>query len=202
MRNVECGMMRDMIRYIYNNARVMLLIAVALCTSSAVKAQQWSVKTNLLSDAITVPSISSEYRISLRWTVNLDLAWMPLRQSSEHYLRTFKIQPEAHYWFRAPFTGPFIGPALSWRQYNMGGLFVFHTSDRRTQGFLLGAGCTAGWHFTLSNRWGLEPSLTLGYAYAKFRRYDSPRSIVPVKRWEDHYIGPTAATLQLVYMLK
>lgn len=166
------------------------------------RSQQLSVKTNLLSDAVLVPSVGMEHTISRRWTMACDVAWMPLRLSSEHYLRTMKLQPEAHYWFRAPFTGPFVGPALSWRLYNMGGLPVFKTRDSRTQGFLLGVGVVAGWHFTLSDRWGLEPSLALGYAYGEFNRYDAPRSCEVRKRHYLNYFGPTALTLQLVYMIR
>ena len=118
--------------------------------------QQWSMKTNLLSDAVLLPSLGAEYAVTPRWTVALDASWMPLRLSSEHYLKELKVQPEAHYWFRAPFTGPFVGPALSYRLYNFGGLPVLNTKDSRTQGYLLGVGCTAGWHFSLGPRWGLE----------------------------------------------
>ena len=164
--------------------------------------QQWSMKTNLLSDAVLLPSLGAEYAVTLRWTVALDASWMPLRLSSEHYLKELKVQPEAHYWFRAPFTGPFVGPALSYRLYNFGGLSVLNTKDSRTQGYLLGMGCTAGWHFSLGPRWGLEPSITLGYAYAAYRRYDTPRSRVVTRRWYVHYFGPTSLNLNLVYMIK
>lgn len=186
---------------LYQQARTMVL-TVALLSTSVLSAQELSVKTNLLSDVVTVPSVSAEYRISLRWTASLDVSWMPIRQNPDHFLRTFKLQPEAHYWLRAPYTGPFVGPSFQWRLFNMGGLFAFRTSDSRSQGYLLGAGCTAGWHFTLSNRWGLEPSLTLGYAYAHYKRYDDPRSRIPRKKWNVGYFGPIAASVQLVYMLK
>ena len=86
-----------------------MVLAALLMSVGSLQAQEWSVKTNLLSDVLTVPSVSSEYRISLRWTASVEAAWMPIRQSQDHFLRTFKLQPEAHYWLRAPFTGPFIG---------------------------------------------------------------------------------------------
>ena len=182
--------------------RMMALTVLMLCQPTAMQAQKWSVKTNLLSDALTVPSVSSEHRISLRWTACLDVEWMPFYQSSDRYLRTFKLQPEAHYWFRAPFTGPFVGPAFSWRLFNIGDLPVFHTSGGRAQGFMIGGGITAGWHFTLSNRWGLEPTVTLGYAYVSNKRYDVPRSRAPLDRWKGNYVGPLSGALHLVYMLK
>ena len=179
-----------------------LLLFAALLGTTGAHAQQLSLKTNLLSDAITVPSLGAEYALAQRWTASLDVEWMPLRQSSGHYLRTFKLQPEAHFWLRAPFTGPYVGPSLSWRLYNMGGVPLFNTRHARTQGLLLSVGAAAGWHFTLSDRWGLEPALTVGYAYADYRRYDAPRDTHVRRTGFAHYFGLTSLSLHLVYMLR
>lgn len=164
--------------------------------------QQWSLKTNLLSNALTVPSLGIESRVGQQWTAALDVSWMPLRQSSQAYLRHLKLQPEAHYWFDTPFNGAFIGPALSWRQYNIGGLPTYRTGSSRTQGFLFGAGCTAGWHFLSGNRWRFELAMTIGYAYTQYRRYGAPRSRWVRRYYYAHYIGPTAASVNLVYILQ
>ena len=156
----------------------MMVLAVML-TSVSGSAQDLAVKTNLLSDALTVPSLGVEFTIARRWTLSTDVEWMPFYQSTNHYLRTFKVQPEAHFWFRAPFTGPYIGPSAHWRVYNMAGLPVL-----------------------LGDRWGLEPSITVGYAYNDYRRYAEPRSCVVSRKCYMHYFGPTSASLQLVYMLR
>lgn len=186
---------------IYHKVRAAMVSAVMLASITG-SAQELAVKTNLLSDALTVPSLGAEFTIGHRWTLNADVEWMPAYQSTNHYLRTLKVQPEARFWFRAPFTGPFIGPSAHWRVYNMAGLPVFKLKDERIQGNFYSVGVTAGWHFTLSSRWGLEPSLTLGYAYNDYRRYAEPRTRVVSRRCYMHYLGPTAASLQLVYMLR
>ena len=186
---------------IYHKVRAMIVLAVMLMAVPG-SAQDLAVKTNLLSDALTVPSLGVEFTIASRWTLSTDVEWMPFYQSTNHYLRTFKVQPEARFWFRAPFTGPYIGPSAHWRVYNMGGLPVFKLKDERIQGNFYTVGATAGWHFTLSPRWGLEPSLTIGYAYNDFRRYAEPRSRIVSRKCYMHYFGPTAASLQLVYMLR
>lgn len=182
--------------------KIIIIIVLAQLSVMEVAAQRWSVKTNLLSDALTVPSLGTEFAVAPRWTFSCDMAWMPARVASQHFLRTLKLEPELHYWFRAPFTGPFVGPSLSYRPYNMGGLPVFNTRHSRTQGWLIGGGCVVGWHFFLSPRWGLEPSVTLGYAYADYKRYDAPRSLEPVRHEYRHYVGPVAACVQLIYMIK
>lgn len=184
-----------------NKVRTMMVSGVLLLCQTAF-AQRLAIKTNLLTDAMTVPSLGMEFSIAHRWTLNTEVQWMPAHQSENHYVRTFSVQPEARFWFRAPFTGPFVGPSLQWRMYNMGGLPVFKLKEARTQGYLLAAGATAGWHFTLSDRWGLEPSITLGYAYADYKRYGEPRSKVVNRVGHLHFIGPTAASINLVYMLR
>ena len=178
------------------------MILAGMLLPTAASAQELALKTNLLSDAVTVPSFGVEFTIARRWTLNTDVEWMPIRQSDNHFLRTLKIQPEARFWFRAPFTGPYIGPSFHWRWYNMAGLPVFKLKDERIQGYMLSAGVTTGWHFTLSPRWGLEPSLTIGYGYCDFRRYAAPSSRIVSSKGYVHYFGPTSASLQLVYMLR
>lgn len=186
---------------IYIEVRAMLVLAVVLLSVPA-SGQKLAVQTNLLSDAVTVPSVGVEFTIAHRWTLNTNLEWMPFYQSHNHYVRTLKLQPEARFWFRAPFTGPFIGPSAHMRFYNMGGLPVLGLRNERIQGSFWSVGVTAGWHFTLSDRWGLEPALTLGYGYADFRRYAEPRSRIVDRKGFLHYFGPTSANLQLVYMLR
>lgn len=186
---------------IYHKVRTAMVSALMLASITG-SAQELAVKTNLLSDALTVPSLGAEFTIGHRWTLNTDVEWMPAYQSTNHYLRTLNVQSEVRFWFRAPFTGPFIGPSAHWRVYNMAGLPVFKLKDERIQGNFYSVGVTAGWHFTLSSRWGLEPSLTLGYAYNDYRRYAEPRTRVVSRRCYMHYLGPTAASMQLVYMLR
>ncbi len=185
-----------------NNKVRMLMVSGTLLLCQTAFAQRLAIKTNLLTDAMMIPTLGVEFSMSHRWTLSTEVEWMSTYQSHNHYLRTFSVQPEARFWFRAPFTGPFVGPSVQWRMYNMGGLPVFKLKEARTQGYLLAAGVTTGWHFTLSNRWGLEPSLTLGYGYADYKRYGAPRSRVPKRVGHLHFFGPTAASVNLVYMLR
>lgn len=186
---------------IYYKVRAMVVLAVMLMAVPG-SAQELAVKTNLLSDALTVPSLGVEFTIARRWTVSTDVEWMPAYQSSNHYLRTLAFQAGSRFWFRAPFTGPFVGPELSVRMFNMGGLPVFHLKEARTQGLFSTVGATVGWHFSLSPRWGLEPAVTLGYGYIDYKRYGEPRSRIVSSKGYTHYFGPVAASLNLVYMLQ
>lgn len=62
--------------------------------------QRLALKTNLLYDAILMPSLEVEYRIDDRWSVNLEgeVAWWS--ENSKHkYYQIATISPEARYWF-------------------------------------------------------------------------------------------------------
>ncbi len=179
-----------------------MMLGAMMLLGETVIAQELAVKTNLLTDAMTVPSVGAEFTISRRWTLNVDAQWMPFRQSSNHYLRTLAFQAGPRFWFRAPFTGPFVGPELSVRMFNMGALPVFHLKEARTQGLFSTVGATVGWHFSLSPRWGLEPAVTLGYGYIDYKRYGEPRSRIVSSKGYTHYFGPVAASLNLVYLLQ
>ena len=54
----------------------MLVLAVVLLSVPA-SGQKLAVQTNLLSDAVTVPSVGVEFTITHRWTLNTNLEWMP-----------------------------------------------------------------------------------------------------------------------------
>lgn len=61
----------------------------------------WSIKTNLLYDAVLMPSLEIEYRINKRWSVNLEgtMAWWH-NDGRHKYYQLATISPEARYWFK------------------------------------------------------------------------------------------------------
>ena len=64
-----------------------------------------AVKTNLLYDAVLMPSLEVEYRIDDRWSVNLegDVAWWK-NDGRHRYYQLATVSPEGRYWFRDPET--------------------------------------------------------------------------------------------------
>ena len=76
--------------------------------------QRLAVKTNLLYDAILMPSLEVEYRIADRWTVNLegDMAWWNNDGKHKCY-QVATISPEGRWWFGqkqgSPWHGHYLG---------------------------------------------------------------------------------------------
>lgn len=75
--------------------------------------QRLAVKTNLLYDAILMPSLEVEYRIADRWTVNLEgeIAWW--KNDGRHkYYQVATISPEGRWWFGQKQGNPWHGHYL------------------------------------------------------------------------------------------
>ena len=76
--------------------------------------QRLAIKTNLLYDAILMPSLEVEYRIADRWTVNLEgeMAWWK-NDGKHRYYQVATISPEGRWWFGqkqgSPWHGHYLG---------------------------------------------------------------------------------------------
>ena len=182
--------------------RKCVFLLCLLAVSATVSAQRLAVRTNLLSDALLVPSVGAEAMLTERWSLCVDGAWMPLRQGSSHFWRTWHVQPELRYWAVAGLAGPFVGGFWQLRGYNVGGLPFSHLRDSRSQGTMWGGGVTAGWHQILSTRWSLELSAAVGYARLDYDHYDSPRSRVVSSSEHKGYLGLLNGGVTLVYIIR
>lgn len=104
----------------------------------------------------------------------------------------------------------FIGFHAHGGQYNIGGVKngisflgsdLSKLSDYRYQGWFIGAGVAYGYAWILGRHWNLEAEIGVGYAYTQ---YDSFRCVGCGKRVEKdkphHYVGPTKAAVNLVYV--
>jgi hypothetical protein len=83
---------------------------------------------------------------------------------------------------------------------------VIHHNDgiqkKRFEGWLAGFGVSYGYHLVLSNRFSLEFSLGLGYAYLKYDKFDCRTCGDKESSKYMHYLGPTKAGISAIFMLK
>lgn len=104
----------------------------------------------------------------------------------------------------------FFGFHLHGGQYNIGGIDgkvkflgtdARKLKDARYQGWLVGTGIAYGYAWILGRHWNLEAEIGLGYSYT---RYDKFRCAGCGKKVETnkphHYVGPTKAAINLVYL--
>lgn len=191
--------------------RIILYLVTTLAGAlGSVSAQDIAVKSNLLSDALLNPNVGVEIGLAPRWTLDVTGQLNAWDLSHDRRWKHWALQPEARYWFCDRFGGHFVGLHAHGGQFNIGGfdgrLNLFGTdarklADTRYQGWFVGAGVAYGYAWALGRHWNLEGEIGLGYSYT---RYDRFRCAGCGKKTETgrshHYVGPTKAAINLVYL--
>lgn len=191
--------------------RIILLLAIVF--SGAVPctmAQKVAVKTNLLADGLFNPNLGIEVGLAKRWTMDVSGQFNAWTLSHDRRWKHWLLQPEARYWFCDRFSGHFIGAHAHGGQYNIGGFDgkvsflgtdARKLKDSRYQGWFAGAGVAYGYTWIWGQHWNFEAEIGFGYSYT---RYDRFRCTNCGRRLESnkphHYVGPTKAALNLVYV--
>ncbi len=189
--------------------RTILFLCMALGSLCA-KSQNVAVKTNLLYDiaAYTV-NAGVEMGLASRWTLDVSANYNGWTLSHERKWKHWLLQPEARYWFCDRFAGHFVGAHALGGQYNIGslknsisflGTDFSNLSDRRYQGWFVGAGIAYGYAWILGKHWNLEAELGIGYIYTRYDSYPCATCGKKLAKNKSHnYVGPTKAAVNLVY---
>ena len=188
--------------------KILCLSFFVLFASVRISAQDVAVKTNLLYDATLTANAGIEFGLAPHWSIDLSgnyRAWTIEERKWKHWM----AQPEARYWFCEHFMGHFLGVHLLGGEYNFGnvnaninmlGTDLRRLKDHRYQGWYVGAGVAYGYAFILGQHWNLELELGVGYAYTKYDKFECKDCGKRVDNGDHHYIGPTKAAINLVYL--
>lgn len=188
-----------------------LLILLVLWSTYSLysEAQNVAIKTNLLYDATTSMNLGMELGLAEKWTLDISGNYNPWEFSDNRQLKHALLQPEARYWFCEKFNSHFVGAHLHGAIYNAGRLNMpFSIGENgiekhRYKGWLAGAGISYGYHWILGNRWSLEASIGVGYAYLGYDKYQICEDCKKKSGHETrHYFGPTKAALSIIYIIK
>ena len=74
--------------------------------------------------------------------------------------------------------------------------------DHRYQGNLWGAGFSYGYQWVLSNHWGIEGVISVGYARLDHDKYPCTQCGTVLKHDKKNYFGPTKAAVNIIYFIK
>lgn len=189
---------------------ILLWILAIIGTSGVIQAQNAAVKSNLLADALMNINLGAEVGLAPKWTLDVSGQLNGWKFSNNRRWKHWAIQPEARYWFCDRFAGHFVGAHIHGGRYNMGGFNGGYNflgtdarklKDTRYQGWFAGAGIAYGYAWILSRHWNFETEIGIGYSYT---RYDRFRCAGCGKKIETdkphHYVGPTKAAINLVYL--
>ncbi len=179
-------------------------------TLPAAKAQDFAVKTNVLSDAFLNVNGGAEIGLAPKWTVDFSGEFNAWKLANDSRWKHWAVQPELRYWFCDRFSGHFIGLHAHGGQYNIGGVDIpfsllgtdySRLEDSRFQGWFAGAGLGYGYAWILGEHWNLEAEIGAGYSYTVYDRFNC---VGCGKQTGDdiphHYFGITKAALNLVYV--
>ena len=180
----------------YIKVRTIIFLTTLFVCQSAV-CQKIALKTNLLYDALLVPSLGAECVIGKQSSINLNCTYNPFSLRHSKW-RNWSVQPEYRWWMHRALTGPFVGVNIICGGFNIDGVKVLGLSGQHRQGPFFGGGVSAGWHHILSTHFSLE--LTLGVDYVR-----SGYDCISDGMFDGHYstgrILPLGSGLNLIYVL-
>lgn len=185
------------------------LAALFAGTASRLAAQDFALKSNLVSDALMNINIGAEIGLAQRWTLDVSGEFNGWTLSHGRRWKHWAVQPEARYWFCDRFSGHFVGIHAHGGQYNIGGFDgrynLLGTDARklrgsRYEGWFVGAGVAYGYAWILGRHWNLEGEVGVGYSYTRYDRYRCAGCGKKLESNKSHnYVGPTKAAVNLVY---
>lgn len=165
---------------------------------------RFAVRTNLLYDAMLLPTLGVEWRINEHAGIRLDgsLSWWGGKHGKVQ--KMWLLNPEVR-WYLLRDKRFYVGASGSYGEYNIykympGNLLK---DDTGYQGTMWNAGLTAGYRLPLSRCFSIDFNLGLGYTRSE---YDSFSITDGVRVYEESnktkkFWGPTQAGISLVWTI-
>lgn len=173
-------------------------------TPAPVRPYHFAVRTNVLYDAMMLPTLGVEWRVNPNIGVKLDgsLAWWGGETGKT--MKVWLLNPEVR-WYLLRDRRFYAGVSGSYGEYNIYKYMVGNILSKDTgyQGSLWSAGLTVGYQLYLSHCFSVDFNLGLGYVRSE---YDSFRMTNGVRVYKDrdktkNFWGPTQAGISLVWTI-
>ncbi|MCH5232396.1 MAG: DUF3575 domain-containing protein [Muribaculaceae bacterium] len=190
--------------------RIVALSFIFFPLSYLAFSQKVGIKTNILSDVFTTPSLGVEYRVSNLWTIDFSAqlnAWNINGRRWRHWM----LQAEARRWYRESLKGSFFGAHIIVGQFNIGNIntkFKFlgtdfsKLKDNRYQGWGGGLGLAYGYAWNLARHWNLEAEVGIGWICTRYDKYPCAECGSVIRKGGNHnYFGPTKLCFAVEYIL-
>ena len=184
----------------------------------AAKPYCFAVRTNVLYDAMLLPTLGVEWRVSSDWGVKLDGSFAHWSGGEGKVQKVWLLNPEVRrYLLRNKRF--YVGVSGSDGEYNiykypLGGLFSKNTGY---QGSLWSAGLTVGYQLYLSRRFSVDFNLGLGYTRSEYDSFtpimteiripgdDFPAiecvRVIKERSKTKNFFGPTQAGINLIWTI-
>lgn len=177
---------------------------IATAPIALIKPYSFAVRTNLMYDAMLLPTLGIEWRINPSIGVKVDgsRSWW----GDEHgkVQKIWLVNPELR-WYLLDAKRFYVGASANFGEYNVQKFLIGNMFDKDTgyQGKLWGAGLAVGYQLYLSHSFSLDFNLGLGYTNLK---YDSFTISNGTRVYKDRgkskdFWGPTGAGINLVWTI-
>ncbi len=193
----------------YSFCLLLLFLFIGGGEFSQVSAQKWAIKTNAIYDATATANLGIEIGLAPKWTLDISGNLNAWSKNEATKWKHWMVQPEARYWFCDRFSRHFLGFHAIAGAFNFGGInnnisFLgtdfSRLKDNRYQGYAYGAGVAYGFAFMLSEHINLELEAGFGYMYLDYEIFDCSDCGRRIGDGGHHYIGPTKAAINLVFL--
>lgn len=192
-------------------AKRLLLICIVLTFVNIIHAQNeqrqlylpsFAIKTNALYWATTTPNLGIELGLSKKVTLDISGNYNPWTFGDNQKIKHWLVQPELRYWLCERFNGHFFGLHGHYAEYNFSNIKALGLENYRYEGNLYGGGISYGYHWILNNRWSIEATIGVGYAYLDYDKYKCEECGTKLKEDTKNYWGPTKAGINIIYIIK
>lgn len=162
------------------NRKKYLLLIVLMLSSSLVRAQEFSLTTNLISYVnFGTVNMEAAYGVSQHWSVNAGMRYNPFTFSIEEdgTNRSMRNRQQCYslgvrYWPWHIFSGWWFAGKLQYQEYNAGAFSPMELNT--TEGDRIGGGLTGGYTFMLSPHFNMELGVGLWAGTDDYVTYDCP----------------------------
>lgn len=184
--------------------KLFFILGLGFCLCFPMHAQTVAIKTNVLSDATTTPSLAVEGAFLPHWSAELEGSYNGWNLSGGKSLKHWKVQPELRYWIHERFNGHYFGVHALYLDYDFAGIKWLYgmKKDHRYDGNGYGAGVSYGYQLYLSPRWNLEFTAGAGYVHMEYDKYPFSDRKNKTGKFKNEYWGLTKAGISIVYILK
>lgn len=173
---------------------IILILLVSLPV--VVKAQKYSLRTNLLGLATTNLNLEAGLAVGRQWSVHVPVTYNPFVLSTDKRFQNLTVEPGARYWFLETFSQSFIGFQALYSRFHVGGL----TNDYRYDGSGVGVGISYGYSRVLKNRWNIEFEAGLGVFGADYDKYRCKECGEWLGKEKKVFLIPSKVSVALVYL--
>lgn len=187
--------------------RFITLIILLMGSCVGALAQSVGVKTNIPYLGTATPNLGIEVKMADKWTVDVSGGYNPFVMNKETGMKWkhWMVAPEVRYYTCEAFNGHFFGVHGLAGFFNVANIDLpidklKGLKDYRYQGWVYGGGVTYGYEFVLGKHWNLEASLSGGYLFFDYAKYNCEKCGKEIEKNTKHYFGPTKATISLIYL--